>query len=113
MRAYDTARLAVGAENVVEAFRRLLETRLARTKFKSSSIASHLVREFRDKVLPVFSGKIGVDFRLRIHGKDDGTKEWEKLERAIDSGCRVRDGIMTLSTCAFGILSFATSCVRN
>lgn len=107
MRAYDTARLAVGAENVVEAFRRLLETRLARTKFKSSSVASHLVREFRDKVLPVFSGDTGVDFRLRIHGRDDGTKEWERLERAIGSGCRIRDGVMTLSPCASELLSLS------
>ncbi|GAA5965564.1 hypothetical protein JCM8115_001576 [Rhodotorula mucilaginosa] len=98
VRAYDTARLAVGAENVLDAFRRLLETRLARTKFKSSSVVLHLAQEFRDKVLPVFSGDTGVDFRLRIHGKDDGTKEWERLERAMDSGCRIRDGVMTLST---------------
>lgn len=107
VRAYDTARLAVGAENVLDAFGRLLETRLARTKFKSSSVVLHLAQEFRDKVLPVFSGDTGVDFRLRIHGKDDGTKEWERLERAMDSGCRIRDGVMTLSTCASELLSLS------
>lgn len=112
VRAYDTARLAVGAENVVEAFRRWLETRLARTRFKSSSVVLHLVQEFRDKVLPVFSGDTGVDFRLRLHGKDDGTKEWEKLERAIDSGCRIRDGVMTLSPCASRFLPFHFLCTN-
>lgn len=106
MRAYDSARLAVGAEHVVEAFRCLLETRLARTRFKSSSVVLHLVQEFRDKVVPVFSGDSGVEFRLRVHGKDDGTREWDRLEQAIDSGCRIRDGVMTLSSCAYRISFF-------
>lgn len=113
VRAYDTARLAVGAESVVEAFRRLLETRLARTKLKSSSVVLHLVQEFRNKILQVFSCDTGADFRLRIHGKDDGTKEWDRLERAIDSGCHIRDGTLTLSTCVAGDPSLTDSWVQT
>ncbi|GAA5863153.1 hypothetical protein JCM3774_001438 [Rhodotorula dairenensis] len=97
VKAYDTARLTAGAERVVEAFRGLLDARLARTKLKSSAVMAHLEQEFREKVLSVFSGEGDAEYRLRIHGKSDGTKEWEKLERAIDSGIRVRDGYLTLS----------------
>ncbi|GAA5984574.1 hypothetical protein JCM10908_003407 [Rhodotorula pacifica] len=97
VKAYDTARVEAGAEMVVEAFRSWLETRLSRTKLKSATVVSHLVQEFREKVLCRFSGGEESEFRLRIHGKDDGTKEWEKMERAIDSGVRIRSGCMTLS----------------
>lgn len=58
---------------------------------------AYLEQEFREKVLSGFSGEGETGYQLRLHGKDNGTKEWDKLERAIDSGIRVRNGFLTLS----------------
>ncbi|BGP42895.1 hypothetical protein JCM10450v2_007013 [Rhodotorula kratochvilovae] len=97
LRAYEpVSRLPAGAGAVLVALSTLLTTRLARTKFKSPSILSYLLDEFRAKVLPRFAGSRGEkdEYRLRIvpEGRGDG-----KVERAVDSGARVKEGWLTLS----------------
>jgi hypothetical protein len=90
--------LHAGTAAIISAFRAFLEARLARTKFKSSSIVSHLVEEFRTKVLPVFAGvSVAPDAEYKLRLQKDGPDMDHKLEKGIDSGARIRDGWMTLS----------------
>ncbi|GAA5921203.1 hypothetical protein JCM3775_004137 [Rhodotorula graminis] len=93
LRAYEpVTRLPAGAGAVLDALTELLTARLARTKFKSSAILSHLVAEFRAKVLKHFSGVGGpANYRLRLPEGD------AKLEKAVESGARIRDGWLALS----------------
>ncbi|BGO94944.1 hypothetical protein NBRC10512_000623 [Rhodotorula toruloides] len=99
LRAYEpVSRLPAGTAAITSAFRTFLELRLARTKFKSASIASHLVEEFRTKVLPVFAGvAVAPDAEYKLRIQKDGAEMDHKLEKGIDSGARIRDGWMTLT----------------
>ncbi|GAA5907071.1 hypothetical protein JCM8208_004504 [Rhodotorula glutinis] len=92
LRAFEpVTRLPAGAGAVLGAVTELLTSRLARTKFKSPAILSHLVAEFSAKVLKRFSGVGGpAEYRLRLPEGD------AKLEKAVDSGARIRDGWLTL-----------------
>lgn len=97
--------LPAGTAAIASAFRTFLETRLARTNFKSASIASHLVEEFRTKVLPVFAGvAVAPDAEYKLRIQKDGAEMDHKLEKGIDSGARIRDGWMTLTACVSPIL---------
>ncbi|GAA5836870.1 hypothetical protein JCM9279_007685 [Rhodotorula babjevae] len=92
LRAYEPVNhLPAGAGAVLDAVTELLTARLARTKFKSAAILAHLLAEFRSKVLKRFSGVGGPpEYRLRLPEGD------AKLEKAVDSGARIRDGWLTL-----------------
>jgi len=99
------AGLPAGGGAVLDAVSELLTARLARTKFKSSAILTHLLAEFRSKVLKRFSGIKGPpEYRLRLPEGD------AKLEKAIDSGARIRDGWLTLSAC---VLSLSLRALRR
>ncbi|GAA6043081.1 hypothetical protein JCM8097_008411 [Rhodosporidiobolus ruineniae] len=103
LRAYEPlSRLPSGAHSVLTAFRSLLLSRLSKTKFsKSPHFTSHLVEEFRVKVLPKYSGRETGEFRLRVQPEGPGGggegKYDAKAEKWIDSGARIREGWMTFS----------------
>ncbi|TNY23880.1 Proteophosphoglycan ppg4 [Rhodotorula diobovata] len=93
LRAYEAV-TRVGA--VLSAVSDLLAFRLTGTKFKVPLLLSHLLDEFRTKVLKRFAGAAQgpAEYRLRICPAGQG----EKLEKAVDSGARIREGSLTLSS---------------
>ncbi|GAA6046643.1 hypothetical protein JCM3770_003093 [Rhodotorula araucariae] len=98
LRAYaPVSRLNAGAGAVTTAISDLITSRLARTKFKSPSILAHLLDEFRTRVLPRFSGILSETDEYRLRIVPEGGNGDSKIEKAVDSGARVRDGWLTLS----------------
>lgn len=88
--------LPTGVGAVLTAVSDLLAFRLTGTKFKVPLLLSHLLDEFRTKVLKRFAGAAQgpAEYRLRICPAGQG----EKLEKAVDSGARIREGSLTLSS---------------
>ncbi|GAA5824902.1 hypothetical protein JCM11251_005387 [Rhodosporidiobolus azoricus] len=105
LRAYEPlSRLPSGTSSILTAFRNLLTARLAKTRFaKSPSFTTHLVEEFRTKMLTKYTGMETGEFKLRVQpeaGSAAGGAAIEhdpKVDKWIDTGAKVRDGWMTLS----------------
>ncbi|GAA5821140.1 hypothetical protein JCM10212_006434, partial [Sporobolomyces blumeae] len=100
LQAYDPmTRLSAGVDSILSSFRDFLTVRLAKTKFKSSSIfRTTLVEEFRTKVLPSFAGADGEQDTFMLRTVPEGMEKEVKGALGLDTGAKIRDGWMTLTS---------------